>query len=279
VKGLAARATTIPSCNAGQLQIMVAPDGPKNAFGAVFLSDTSSRDCSLAGQPTLRVFNQSGRELNRGESLYRWTPPLARPQSSIMLTGTASKSSAVSAVVEFDWCGFGDGNKRFDVAFAGSSKPFVVRSVVEAPARAFASPACADGATTQLAVDYVREIGSKGIVGLSHTVGVSPSTSLRSGQKVRVSVSGFWPGGKFWLSECSTANYLRTTTYCGGQLAAQPFGMASYTGTGKFVFTVQARAGSNLKNSKTVTCEAQCVLVVTSGDGLTADAPLSFVPD
>jgi len=271
-------AATVPLCNARQLQIMVVPDGPRNADGAVFLSDVSSRDCVLAGQPALRIFNQSGRDLNRNESLYRWTPSLPRPSSAIVLTGTTSKSDAVSAVVEFDWCGFGGGNKRFDIEFAGSKKPFVVRSVTEAPARGFISPACRNSSTAQLTVDYVRAIGSKGIAGLSHIVHVSPSTSLHNGQKVRVMVSGFWPGGKFWLSECSTAHYRRTTTYCGGQLAAQPFGMASYTGTGSYAFIVHSTAVSNLKGSRATTCENQCVLVVTSGDGLTADAPLSFAP-
>jgi hypothetical protein len=269
-------AAVVPLCNARQLQIMVVPDGPRNADGAIFLSDVSSQDCSLAGQPALRVFDQPGHELNRSESLYHWTPSLLRPTSPIVLTGTTTDNGAVSAVVEFDWCGFGDGNKRFDVDFSGSKRPFVVRSVTEAPARGFVSPACSNTSATQLTVDYVRAIGSQGIVGLSHRVRVSPSTSLRNGEKVRVSVSGFWPGGKFWLSECSTANYSRTKTYCGGQLAAQPFGMASYTGSGVYVFTVHSRAVSNLKSSRAVTCLSQCVLVVTSGDGLSADARLSF---
>jgi neocarzinostatin family protein len=275
-KALPTGATTIPRCTARQLQIMVAPDGPRNAYGAVFLSDVASRDCSLAGQPALRVFDQSGRELNRGEALYRWTPSLPRPTSPIVLTGTAAKSNGVSAVVEFDWCGFGGGNKRFDIDFAGSKKPFVVRSVVEAPAQGFVSPACPTSSTNQLTVDYVRAIGAKGIVGLSHTVQVSPSTSLHDGERVRVSVTGFWPGGKFWLSECSTANYYRSKTYCGGQLAAQPFGMASDTGAGSYAFTVHSTAVSNLRGSHGVTCESQCVLVATSGDGLTSYARLSF---
>jgi hypothetical protein len=271
-------AAAVPLCNARQLQIMFVPDGPRNANGAIFLSDVSSHDCSLAGQPALRVFDQSGHELNRSESLYHWTPSLLRPTSPIVLTGTTSENDAVSAVVEFDWCGFGDGNKRFHIEFAGSKKPFVVRSVAEAPAPGFVSPACPNSSTAQLTVDYVRALGPKGIVGLSHIVHVSPSTSLHNGQKVRVTVSGFWPGGKFWLSECSSAHYRRTTTYCGGQLAAQPFGMASYTGTGSYVFTVHSTAVSNLKGSRGTTCENQCVLVVTSGDGLTADSPLSFSP-
>jgi len=263
-------------CAAHQLQIMVVPDGPRNSFGAVFLSDVASQDCSLAGQPAFRVFGQSGRELNHSESLYHWTPSLPRPLSPIVLTGTANKNDGVSAVVEFDWCGFGGGNKQFAIRFAGSPKPFVVRSVTEAPASGFVTPACSNISTSQLTVDYVRAMGSEGIVGLSHIVRVSPATSLHDGEKVRVNVGGFWPGGKFWLSECSTTAYLRDATSCGGQLAAQPFGMASYTGAGSYEFVVQQKAGSNLRNSPKVICKSQCVLVVTSGDGLTADAPLSF---
>jgi hypothetical protein len=249
---------------------MVAPGDPGNVNSAVFLQDNLPGACSLSGQPTIRVFDQSGHAIKSSESLYHWSTPLPRPVAPIVVTPN------VSAVVEFTWCGFGGGNKRFDIDFAAVHRSFVVRSVTEGPAQEFLSPACSSGSPAHLAVDYAREMGPHGIVGLSHIVRVTPSTALHNGEKVRVSVSGFWPSGKFWISECSTAEYRRTRAVCGGQLAAEPFGMADYTGSGSFAFTVQTKARRNLRNSPPVTCESQCVLVVTAGDGLTADAPLSF---
>ncbi len=263
-------AVTVSACTPGALDVTVDPGDPGNANSAVFLQDNVSGSCSLSGQPTIRVFDQFGHAIKSSESLYHWNTPLARPVAPIIVTPN------VSAVVEFTWCGFGGGNKRFDIDFAASHRTFVVRSVTEGPAQEFVPPACSNGSTAHLAVDYVREMGPKGIVGLSHTVRVTPSVALHSGEKVRVSVSGFWPSGKFWISECSAAEYRRTKALCGGQLAAEPFGMADYTGSGSYEFTVQSRARRNLKDSPTVTCERQCVLVVTSGDGLTAYAHLSF---
>ncbi len=252
--------------------VTVDPGDPGNVNGAVFLQDNVTGDCSLFGQPIMRVFDQSGRAIKSSESLYHWYTPLARPVAPIIVTPN------VSAVVEFTWCGFGTGNKRFDIDFTESRRSFVVRSVTEGPAQEFTSPACSKGVRAHLAVDYVREMGPNGIVGLSHIVRVTPSRALRNGEKVQVSVSGFWLSGKFWIAECSAAEYLRTKALCGGQLAAEPFGMADYTGSGSFPFTVQVRARRHLRNSPTVTCESQCVLVVTAGDGLTAFAHLSFAP-
>lgn len=269
-------AATVSVCTASALQVMVVFDGPENGNGAIFLQDVSSHECSLSGRPSLRVFNQKGHESIRPESLYRWTPLLPRPAAPIVLSPGSTSENSVSAVVEFDWCGFESGNKRFDIDFRGSKRPFVVRSLVEGPSESFKSPSCSKGSKIRLAVDYVREMGPRGIPGLPQTVRVAPSTNLRNGEKVRVSVSGFWPGGKFWLSECAGVQDTRADTGCGVQLAAEPFGLASYTGAGTFTFDVQSRAAIKPLSHATVVCKDQCVLVAVAGPGLIVYTPLAF---
>src|ERR1700692_320795 len=54
------------------------------------------------------------------------------------------------------------------------------------------------------------------------TIEVTPHVGLLDGETVEVSVRGFIPGGKVWLSECATAADVNAYG-CGEQLAAQPF--------------------------------------------------------
>ena len=60
------------------------------------------------------------------------------------------------------------------------------------------------------------------IAGLPQIVRVLPSGDLHNGEKVTVTVSGYWPEAKFWLSECAVAAYVQGPTGCGAQLAADP---------------------------------------------------------
>jgi len=116
---------------------MFVPESPgRGTEGAVFLQNISSHDCSLFGQPIIRIFNRAGTKLNRSESLYRWAPPLPRPRSPIMLT-----SSSSSAVVEWDWCGFATSYKRIDIEFGGWKRPVEILSSSESPGF-YSAPAC-----------------------------------------------------------------------------------------------------------------------------------------
>jgi hypothetical protein len=152
----------------------------------------------------------------------------------------------------------------------------VILSSSEAP-DFYSAPACKSASESRLAVDYVRGLGPKGISGLPQIVRVVPSGDLHNGEKVTVTVSGFWPEAKFWLSECAEATYVRGPPGCGVQLAAEPFGMAGVTGTGKYTFTVRARAATKpFAVGKMVSCTDKCVLMATSVSGVTAYAPLSF---
>jgi hypothetical protein len=96
------------------------------------------------------------------------------------------------------------------------------------------------------------------------TIEVTPHASLVDGQIVRVTVSGFEPGGKVWLSECATAADINAYG-CGEQLAAQPFLLTSDSGdaTGTFVVTATASARP-YSTTRLLPCTA-CVLVAVEG--------------
>lgn len=270
--GTPAAASTIPECSSSDLQVMFIPESPgRGTRGAVFLQNTSSHDCSLSGQPYIRILNRAGTELNHSESRYRWVPPLPRPHSPILLT-----SSSSSAIVEWSWCGFATSYKRIEIKFEGWKRPVDISSTSATP-NYYSAPTCKKDRGSRLAVDYVRGLGPKGIAGLRPNVRVVPSGDLRNGEKVTVSVSGFWPEAKFWLSECAHAAYVRGPLGCGTQLAAQPFGETGVTGNGTYVFAVTLRAATKpFPSGKTVACTTSCVLMATSPSEETAYAPLDF---
>jgi hypothetical protein len=273
-RGARAEASTTPECTISALQVMFIPnDPPQGTKGAIFLQNISAHDCSVSGQPTIRIFNRAGSELNLSESLYHWDPALPRPRSPAVLT---SKSS--SAIVEWDWCGFASSYKRIDIEFEGWKRPVEILSTSESP-DFYSAPACKRASESRIAVDYVRGLGPKGIAGLPQTVRVVPDRDLRNGEKVTVFVSGFWPEAKFWLSECAKVADVRGPPGCGQQLAAEPFGGTDVTGRGMFAFTVQSRAPIKpFGFNKTVPCTDKCVLMATSGPGITWYAPISFAP-
>lgn len=96
---------------------------------------------------------------------------------------------------------------------------------------------------------------------------VTPSVNLRQGQLIRVSVTGFGVGGKFFLSECASSTDANSVG-CGHQLAAQPFGVTNSSGAGTFIFTVTNSASTApYSNGDIRGCVNQCVLVATVGSG------------
>ena len=145
---------------------------------------------------------------------------------------------------------------------------------MEAPGR---DPVLVGSARLLFRTGVQTSIGEPTRSGLRSRPRVVPSGDLHNGEKVMVFVSGFWPEGKFWLSECAEAAYVRGPPGCGVQLAAEPFGMAGVTGTGTYTFTVQSRAVTKpFTGGKTVSCSHKCVLMATSGPGVTAYAPIGF---
>jgi len=111
----------------------------------------------------------------------------------------------------------------------------------------------------------------------THTprVVVTPSTDLTNGQTVKVSVTGFGAGGKFYLSECASAADANPKG-CGPPLGL--FGVTNTTGTGSHAFTVSSTAPTRpYTTPSTLPCTDQCVIVATVGIGYGyAYAPITF---
>ncbi len=96
------------------------------------------------------------------------------------------------------------------------------------------------------------------------TVEVTPHAALVDGQTVRVSVRGFEPGGKVWLSECATAADVNADS-CGEQLAAQPFLIANDRGDANGTFVVTATASPRPYSVARLQPCTACVLVAVEG--------------
>ncbi len=107
---------------------------------------------------------------------------------------------------------------------------------------------------------------------------VTPSSGLANGEKVKVTVTGFGKGGKFFLSECASKADV-SSGGCGSQMAAQPMGVTDNSGGGTLVFTVTSSAAvAPPVSHQTQSCTDQCVLVATEGVHFGyAYAPLTFV--
>ena len=107
---------------------------------------------------------------------------------------------------------------------------------------------------------------------------VTPSADLDDGQQVTVSVKGFLPSRKFYLSECLSPIELKALG-CGAQLAAQPFGLTDSNGMGSTTFTARSAASTGPLISSVEACTGQCVIVATAGSsGVFYFAPITFAP-
>jgi hypothetical protein len=107
---------------------------------------------------------------------------------------------------------------------------------------------------------------------------VTPSIDLQDAQQVRVSVKGFLPNRKFYLSECLSPTEL-TALGCGAQLAAQPFGLSDASGNGSTTFTVHSAASSGAHIPTVEACTGECVIVATAGvSEAFYSAPITFAP-
>ena len=107
---------------------------------------------------------------------------------------------------------------------------------------------------------------------------MTPSTQLQDAQQVTVSVKGFLPNRKFYLSECFTPTEI-TALGCGAQLAAQPFGLTDPNGAGSTTFTVHSDASTGALIPSVQACTGECVIVATAGvGGAYYFAPITFAP-
>ena len=130
------------------------------------------------------------------------------------------------------------------------------------------SPAASHRPTSTTARPSIRLMAQRMIV--------TPRTSLQDGQQVTVSVKGFFPTTKFYLSECETPTQANRLG-CGEQLAAQPFGLTDENGQGSVSFTVHPSAATEPLSADSVPCSGECVIAATSGaDGSFGFAPITF---
>jgi hypothetical protein len=253
-----AGASTVRTCNVNALHLEVDFDGPGNPSGAMVLEDLTKRTCELSGQPHVEVFSSSHRELKLSESMFEFTPHLPPPAAPILIS-----ASHPWAVVEMRWCGFPTNYSRVSVRFPGWSHSVILKeTIIE-----FEPPVCRHSAASQLAVDDVRRLSAEGIAGRHSRVTVSPSSHLRDGERVRVTVSSFGLGAKFFVSECADAEDV-SPAGCGGQLALQNFGLTNMIGDGSYVVTVKnvAATGRSPKGPF-LACVSSCVLVASGGIG------------
>jgi hypothetical protein len=263
-----AGASTVPTCTANQLLLIVAFNGPGNPSGAMIIQGRTTQTCELSGQPRMDVFSASNRELRLPESMFEFTPKLAPPASPIVIS-----PSHLWAVVELRWCGFPSSYSRVGLRFPGWTHSL---SIPESTIK-FEPPACRQSGASQLAVDVIRRFSASGIVGRPSHVTVTPASNLRNGEKVRVTVSGYGLGAKFFVSECADAKDV-SPGGCGGQLALQNFGLTNMMGSGSYVVTVKNVAATGLSPKGPFrTCLNNCVLTATGGEGgANSYVPLRF---
>ena len=106
-------------------------------------------------------------------------------------------------------------------------------------------------------------------------VTVTPATGLSTGQRVKVSVTGFGESRKVFLSECDYAEDA-SGLGCGPQIAAQPFIVTGTNRSGSTTFVVQSSAASKPYDFEVTPCTNLCVIVAAQGDGAWAVARVAF---
>jgi hypothetical protein len=268
----AAGATSVPVCSPRALEVMVVFNGPGNPYGAITFDSTAGTPCSLSGRPLIRVVTKSGKFLDLHESTERLTPAMPRPTGPTTLT-----AKAPWAVVEMKWCGFKSTYNHLTIRFRGWSQSLKERNPPFSRT-SFDPPACSNTTASMLGVDYVRALENGTVAGSTQTMHVTPSGNLHSGEKVRVSVTGFGLDTKFWLAECVSSAEV-SKDGCGEQLAAQPFGETNMDGAGSYTFTVRDTAlTAPYRVGVLRRCTDQCVLVTDDGLNL-FETRLTFGPD
>jgi hypothetical protein len=104
--------------------------------------------------------------------------------------------------------------------------------------------------------------------GQAASLAAYPSVRLHDREAVQISVRGFDPGSKVFLSECGPGQKPREGIGCAQQLAAEPFAITDDSGAGNATFTVRSTVASRA-------CGSTCRVFAVE-DGLVANAPLTF---
>ena len=269
------KAPVTGACNESQLATAVVFNQPGTELGAIRLTNTGSRPCSLSGRPQIVVYDGAGDNLGLEESAYKQAPDLPAPTSPIQLGSSGSSSQAI---VDLDWCGFTTTSGHIDIQFAGWTKPLVEQDSSIRPL-GFSPPGCPDPSHTLFAVDYVRGLKNGAVVSTLPSVTVTPADSLHADEPVKLTVHGLDPYATFFVSECASAADLSSNpSGCG---IRQPFKWTDGSGTDSITFDVDIMASRSGITSASVTCTDHCVVVASTGTGsgaTSAFAPIRFAP-
>jgi hypothetical protein len=158
-----------PRCTPDQLDATAAFNGAHSELGAIEISNTSAKVCSLSGRPQVDVLNVTGTNgtdsaLETVEIPYSragWPRQLNAPVE-LSARGT---STAPQAVIELDWlwCGATPGPISFEIWFPKWSLPLTVP--VQAVSPPGFLPAVPPGCPTTalFAVDVIRDFRTKAL--------------------------------------------------------------------------------------------------------------------
>jgi Protein of unknown function (DUF4232) len=155
----------LSSCSTDQLAATVAFNQSGTDLGAIKLTNTSARPCSLSGQPKVVIINGSGSALGENETVFQRAglPPPFPPTQAIALSANRQLPQAV-VELEWDWCGAPPGSIQFKIQFSGWPQALTVPYSAISPS-GFVPENCNDsGLRPLLAVDGVRGLGQDGIV-------------------------------------------------------------------------------------------------------------------
>jgi hypothetical protein len=270
------KASTSGACSKNQLEASVVFNQAGAELGAIRLTNTAKSACSLSGRPQIVVYDSAGHRLDLSESADDRAPDLPAPETPVEL---AASGSAQQAVVELDWCGFQTLHGYIDVRFSGWTNALVVQDSSFVPP-GFTPPACLYPSDRLFAVDFVRGIGSKGVVSTvpSVSISVTPDRNLQAGEPVEVRVRGLAAYARLHVSECATiADFDASRGGCG---ILQSFGFTDGSGNDSITFDVEAAASATSGSTGgLVTCTDRCVIVASAGTGSNATsayAPILF---
>jgi hypothetical protein len=151
-------------CSSAQLAATVAFTQSGTELGAIRLTNTATRACSLAGRPNVVVRDGAGSRLGLSQSIFHRAPDWPPPPNPIVL---APGGALPQAIVQLDWtwCGPSPGRIRFEIRFPGWPSPLTVPDASIFPSGFTPAPCAAPGERSLFAVDVVRGFGSDGIIG------------------------------------------------------------------------------------------------------------------
>ena len=157
---------TAAACKPNQLMGTITFNATGTELGAIKLSNTVGKACSLSGQPTVTVLGDNGAPLAQTESTYHRAPDWPPPTHPIVLSPSGELPQAI-VEVDWVWCGPSPHELEFQVRFSTWSSPLDIPETSISPSGFSPASCSSSGSDALFAVDYVRGFGSNGIIGPS----------------------------------------------------------------------------------------------------------------